>query len=120
MSMGLPLTYMTTKVPNFAHGSFVTVGVYLAFTLYHFENISAYYSIPFSFLLVTGVAMYRLVLRPLAGKGASLVSLMISTLAVDIAFFGIFGIYSDLLSNNYKVFTSKFFLLADSDTSILG
>jgi len=27
---------------------------------------------------------------------------------------------SDLLSNNYKVFTSKFFLLADSDTSIFG
>ncbi len=122
MSIGLTLTYMTTKVPNFAHGSFVTVGVYLAFTLYHFDNLPAYYSIPFSFLLVgaTAAAMYRLILRPLSARGASLVSLMISTLAIDIAFQGIFGIFSDTLSNVYKVFNSKFFLLADTDISIFG
>jgi branched-chain amino acid transport system permease protein len=122
MSMGLTLTYMTTKVPNFAHGSFVTVGVYLAFTLYHFDKVLAYYSIPFSFLLVggTAVAIYRFVLKPLSARGASIVSLMISTLAIDIAFIGIFGIYSDLLANNYKIFNSRFFLLADSDISILG
>jgi branched-chain amino acid transport system permease protein len=122
MSIGLTLTYMTTKVPNFAHGSFVTIGVYLAFTLYHFDNLLAYYSIPFSFLLVgaTAAAMYRLILKPLRVRGASLVSLMIATLAIDIAFIGIFGIFSDMLSNVYKVFNSKFFLLADTDTSIFG
>jgi branched-chain amino acid transport system permease protein len=120
MSMGLTLTYMTTKVPNFAHGSFVTVGVYLAFTLYHFENILAYYSVPFSFLLVGGiaVAMYRFVLKPLSARGASLVSLMISTLAVDIIFIGIFGIYSDLLANDYQIYNSRFFVIANSDISI--
>ena len=122
MSIGLTLTYMTTRVPNFAHGSFVTVGVYLAFTLYYFDKLLAYYSIPFSFLLVgaTAVVMYRLILRPLRVRGASLVSLMISTLAVDIAFIGIFGIFSDMLSNVYKVFNSKFFLLADTDVRIFG
>ncbi len=122
MAMGLTLTYMTTKVPNFAHGSFVTVGVYLTFTLFHFDNLSAYYSIPFSFLLVgaTGAAMYRMVLKPLSARGASLVSLMIATLAIDIAFIGIFGIFSDMLSNVYKVFNSKFFLLANTDISIFG
>jgi branched-chain amino acid transport system permease protein len=122
MSMGLTLTYMTTKVPNFAHGSFVTVAVYLAFTLYHFDNILVYYTIPFSFLLVGGIAvvMYRLVLRPLAVRGASLVSRMIATLAVDIAFVGIFGIYSDLLSNIYKTYNSKFFVLAGSDINLFG
>jgi branched-chain amino acid transport system permease protein len=61
-----------------------------------------------------------LVLRPLSARGASLVSLMISTLAVDIAFVGIFGIFSDLLSNVYKVFNSKFFILANTDISIFG
>lgn len=122
MSMGLTLIYMTTKVPNFAHGSFVTVGVYLAFTLYHFDNIIPYYSVPFSFLLVGGiaVAMYRFILKPLSAKGSSLVSLMIATLAVDIAFTGIFGIYSDILSNNYKVFNSKFFVIANSDITVFG
>jgi branched-chain amino acid transport system permease protein len=122
MSMGLTITYMTTKVPNFAHGSLVTIGVYLAFTLYHFDNLLPYYSIPASFLLVgaSAVAMYLLVLKPLSSRGSSLVSIMIATLAVDIAFIGIFGIFSDILSNEYKVFNSKFFLLADTDVTIIG
>jgi branched-chain amino acid transport system permease protein len=120
MSMGLTLTYVTTRVPNFAHGSFVTVGVYLAFTLYQFEGISPYFSAPFSFLLVgsTAIAMYRLVLKPLSNRGSSLVSLMIATLAIDIAFVGIFGIYSDLLSNVYRVYNSKFFLLSQVDITL--
>lgn len=122
MSMGLTLIYMTTKVPNFAHGSFLTVGAYLAFTLYHFDKIIPYYSIPFAFLFVGGisVALYRLILKPLAAKGSSLISLMIATLAVDIAFTGIFGIYSDILANNYKVFNSKFFVIANSDITLFG
>jgi len=41
--------------------------------------------------------------------------LMIATLAVDIAFVGIFGIYSDLLSNLYQVYDSKFFLIGSAD-----
>ncbi len=117
MSIGLTLTYMTTKVPNFAHGSFVTIGVYLAFTMFDFNGVSPYLSAPFSFILagVAAIAMYRLVLKPLSSRGSSLVSLMIATLAVDIAFTGIFGIYSDLLANVYRVFNSKFFLLIQAD-----
>jgi branched-chain amino acid transport system permease protein len=122
MSMGLTLTYMTTKVPNFAQGSFVTIGAYLAFTLYQFKGVSPYLSVPFSFLLVgvTAIAMYRLVLKPLSARGSSLVSLMIATLAIDIAFVGIFGIYSDLLSSVYLVYNSKFFLLSQADVTIFG
>jgi branched-chain amino acid transport system permease protein len=120
MSMGLTLTYMTTKVPNFAQGSFVTIGAYLAFTLNHFNGLSPYLSVPFSFLLVgvVAIAMYRLVLKPLSARGSSLVSLMIATLAIDIAFVGIFGIYSDLLSSVYKIYNSKFFLLSQTDLTI--
>ena len=67
MSIGLTLTYMTTKVPNFAQGSFVTVGVYLAFSLYHFEGMTPYYSVPISFVTggIVAVLMYVLVLKPL-------------------------------------------------------
>jgi branched-chain amino acid transport system permease protein len=45
---------------------------------------------------------------------------MIATLAIDIAFIGIFGIFSDILSNAFKIFNSKFFLLADTDISLFG
>jgi branched-chain amino acid transport system permease protein len=122
MSIGLTLTYMTTRVPNFAQGSFVTVGAYLAFSMYHFRGVPPYGSLPFSFLLVGGVAtaMYKLILKPLSARGSSLISLMIATLAIDIGFVGIFGIYSDLLSNVYRVYDSKFFLLSNTDFTILG
>ena len=122
MSVGLTLTYMTTKVPNFAQGSFVTVGAYLAFSLYHFRGVSPYGSLPFSFFLVGAIAtaMYKFILKPLSARGSSLVSLMIATLAIDIGFVGIFGIYSDVLSNFYRVYDSKFFLLRSADFTILG
>ena len=122
MSIGLTLTYMTTRVPNFAQGTFVTVGAYLAFSLYHFEGVSPYVSLPFSFVLVGAVAtaMYKFILKPLAARGSSLISLMIATFAIDIAFVGIFGIYSDLLSNVYRVYDSKFFLLRSTDFTISG
>ncbi len=122
MSIGLTLTYMTTKVPNFAQGSFVTVGVYLAFTMYHFEGLAPYYSVPITFVAggVVAALMYVLVLKPLAARGASLVSVMIATLGVDIIFIGIFGIYSDLLSNVYRVYDSKFFLISAADFFFLN
>ena len=33
ISLGLTLTYLTTKVPNFAHGAFVAVGAYITLTV---------------------------------------------------------------------------------------
>ncbi|MFQ6065481.1 MAG: branched-chain amino acid ABC transporter permease, partial [Candidatus Bathyarchaeia archaeon] len=33
LSLGLTLTYLTTKVPNFAHGTFATAGAYVSLTV---------------------------------------------------------------------------------------
>ena len=122
MSFGLTLTYLTTKVPNFAHGSFVTVGVYVAFSLFRINGINPYASTPVSFLLggITAVLMYAGVLRPLANRGASLVSLMIATLAVDIAFTGILGIYSDILFFRFRITDAKSFVPINADFTFLG
>jgi branched-chain amino acid transport system permease protein len=54
--------------------------------------------------------MYLGVLRVLARRGSSLVALMISTLAIDIGFIGIFGIYSDYLSSLYRIIDTKYFV----------
>ncbi len=112
MAIGLTLTYLTTKVPNFAYGSFVTIGIYTSFTLLRLDHLSPYLSTPISFVLGAGssIVMYLGVLRPLARRGSSLVALMISTLAVDIAFVGIFGIYSDYLTSLYGIIDSKYFI----------
>jgi branched-chain amino acid transport system permease protein len=122
MSIGLTLTYMTTKVPNFAHGSLVTVGAYTAFTLYVFEHLSPYASIPFSFLAggLGALAIYLGVLGPLARRGASIVALMIATLAIDIAFIGIIGAYADYLANTYLLFQARSFALIYTDFHFMG
>ena len=112
MAMGLTLTYLTTKVPNFAYGSFVTIGIYTSFALLRVNHINPYVSTPVSFVIgaLSSVAMYLGILRTLARRGSSLVALMIATLAVDIAFVGIFGIYSDYLTSLYGIFPSKYFI----------
>jgi branched-chain amino acid transport system permease protein len=123
MSTGLTLTYLTTKVPNFSHGAFVTVGMYTSFALLRINHINPYESLPLSFLVggLVAVGMYEVVLRPLAKRGAPIISLMIATLAVDIVFIGILGIYSDYLYTVKKVFDAKlFYALTSVDFRFLG
>jgi len=51
LSMGLTLTYLTTKVPNFAHASFATIGVYLALIASRIWESSPYVAIPIAFVI---------------------------------------------------------------------
>ncbi|MER3602004.1 MAG: branched-chain amino acid ABC transporter permease [Nitrososphaerota archaeon] len=122
MALGLTLTYITTKVPNFSYGSLVTVGAYTAYTLFRLRGLNPYQSIPITFIMggVVSVALYLLVLRPLARRGASLLSLMIATLALDIAFVGIFGIYTDILQLSWGLFDAKYFFQLRADFQLLG
>jgi branched-chain amino acid transport system permease protein len=64
--------------------------------------------------------MYEGILRPLAKRGSSLISLMVATLAVDIAFIGIFGIYSDILFYRFAISDAKSFVPINGDFSFLG
>jgi branched-chain amino acid transport system permease protein len=122
MAIGLTLTYLTTKVPNFAYGSFVTIGIYTSFTLYRLDSLNPYLSTPVAFLVgaLSSVGMYLGILRVLARRGSSLVALMISTLALDIAFIGIFGIYTDYLYNHYQFIDSKSFYQLGGDFLLDG
>jgi branched-chain amino acid transport system permease protein len=85
--------------------------------VFRINHVNPYFAVPLAFLLgaAASVAMYLGVLRTLARRGSSLVALMISTLAIDIAFVGIFGIYSDYLTSRYAFENTKNFfrLLAD-------
>ncbi len=122
MAIGLTLTYITTKVPNFAYGSFVTIGIYTTFSLFRVQTINPYLTAPLAFVIgaLSSVVMYLGVLRVLARRGASLVSMMIATFAIDIAFVGIFGIYSDYLTSRYGIIDSKYFYQLRGDFTLLG
>ena len=122
MAMGLTLTYLTTKVPNFAYGDMVLLGVYTSYATVKIYHSNPYVGSALGFVLagLVSVAMYLIVLRPLARRGASIVSLMIATFGVDIGFAGIFGIYTDYLSNKYVFNDTKAFYTLGPDFSIAG
>lgn len=122
MAIGLTLTYMTTKVPNFAYGSFVTIGLY---TAYHFTKvfkINPYGASIFAFMLggAVSVLMYVGILRPLARRGTPLVALMIATFGVDIGFVGIFGIYTDYMTSRYRLSDASQFFALPGDFKLFG
>jgi len=122
MAIGLTLTYLTTKVPNFAYGSFVTIGIYTSYSLFKINAINPYLAGLPSFLLggAAAVAMYIAILRPLAKRGSTLVSLMIATFAVDIGFVGVFGIYTDFLIDRYQFVDVKQFYPVNADFTLGG
>jgi branched-chain amino acid transport system permease protein len=122
MAIGLTLTYMTTKVPNFAYGSFVTIGLYTSYTLFKVDGISPYLVTPIAFAITgaASVAMYLGILRPMARRGSPLVSLMIATFGLDIGFIGVFGIYTDYLQARYRLTDAKQFFQLQTDFTVAG
>ena len=122
MAIGLTWTYMTTKVPNFAYGDFVTVGVYVVYSLFKLYGVSPYLGSLLAFTVagIGSVGMYLGVIRPLARRGSSLVSLMVATFGVDIALTGVFGIYTDYLTKRYRLSDSKQFFPLQADWIYAG
>ena len=122
MAMGLTLTYMTTKVPNFAYGDMVLTGVYSAYVTVKIYHASPYMGTAVGFVLggLASVIIYLGILRPLARRGASIVSLMIATFGADIGFAGLIGIYTDYLTNAFLFPDTKEFYTLTPDFSVAG
>lgn len=124
LAISLTLTYITTSVPNFAQGSFAVFSSYIAFIIYKVFGFSnPYYSLPFAILFgaLIGVATYMLVLRPLIKKEASILILMIATLAWDLILLGFIGIFSETATNMFKQDASKFnFISLDVRNIVIG
>jgi branched-chain amino acid transport system permease protein len=112
MCVGLTVTYMTTKVPNFAHTDFAVLGIFSSATVFILGSVaSPYLTVPVAVLVgaVTAIVMYVLVLKPLTKRGANLVVLMIATLAVDIILTALIGaVFVDYVGTVYgKVLANK-------------
>lgn len=123
LSVSLTLTYLTLKVPNFAHGTFATVGAYVTLTVIEHPGIRGN---PYHFLLLAlliggmiALAQYILVFRPLVRRGATIVALMITTLAIEFILLSTLNIYADYLSRTFKI-RSRYFLLTPYDVVIFG
>ena len=121
LSLGLTLTYLTTKVPNFAHGTFATAGAYVTLTVSQVWNANIYHNLYLAFIIggIIALAQYLIVLRPLMRRGTSIVGLMVTTLAIDIILFAVLNIYADYLKTVFKI-RSKDFYLRRYDFQIAG
>lgn len=110
LCIGLTITYITTSVPNFAQGSFAVLGSYISLTFFRIFSIHPYNSAPIVFILggLFGISVYLLVLKPLIKRGASVVILMITTLALDLILLGFIGAYSEILRNLTGIPAAKF------------
>lgn len=121
LSIGLTLTYLTTKVPNFAHATYAALGSYITLTSVKVFNLSPY-SLLFLALIIGGItslAQYQIIFKPLLKRGASITALMITTLAIELILLSLLNIYADYLSNVLKI-RSRYFLYTNLDIELLG
>ena len=121
LSIGLTLTYLTTRVPNFAHASFATIGVYIALVATRIWEVTPYAALPIAFAIsgLVAVSLYTFILKPLIRKGASQAILMIATLAFDLIIIAMLNITADYIVKTFQV-TSREFTLRSYDAELLG
>ena len=121
LSAGLTLTYMTTRVPNFAHGDFATLNIYLNLVLVRLLNINPYLGTIPAFMLggAAALVLYLAVLKPLMDRGANYVILMIATIAYDMILISLINIIADYLNRVHKLIT-RLFQLKGFDIEIFG
>ena len=121
LSIGLTLTYLTTRVPNFAHASFATIGIYIALIATRVWDTSPYIAIPIAFVIsgIVAVALYTFILKPLIRKGASQAIQMVATLAFDLVMIAMLNITADYIVKTYQI-TSREFSLRSYDAEFMG
>jgi branched-chain amino acid transport system permease protein len=121
LTIGLTLTYMTTKVPNFAHGSFAGIGIYAGLVTAQVFHLNIYYGLLPGFLIggAAAVIQYVAVLRPMTRRNANITGLMVATIAFDILLIAILNIFADYLSSAFHL-QSRYFVLSYFDTTLFG
>jgi len=110
LSTGFTLTYLTAKIPNFAHATFAGIGIYVTFTVLKIWKLNPYIAAPLAFMMGAGLGafLYVVVIGTLKKYGATLVSLTISTLAIEIIVLAIINIYADYVRNTMGLISRMF------------
>ena len=115
LSIGFTLTYLTAKVPNFAHGTYAGVGIYVSYTFAKIWGLSPYYGFPLAFIIggIVSVLIYKLVIGVLTNMGGGAIVLTISTLAIQIFLTAFIQIYAYYLRERFSTYAMAFLLKED-------
>lgn len=121
LAISLCLAILTCKVSNFSHGDLAMVGVYAAYTASVVLKLSPYYCLPVASLAGGLVALlcFLLVFEPLRRAGASPVSMMVASLALDMVIRYSLHMYADVVQRVLGVF-GRDFMFGDAKLSIAG
>jgi len=121
LSIGFTLTYLTAKIPNFAHGTYAGVGIYVSYTFAKIWGLSPYYGFPVAFIVggLVSVIIYKLVIGVLTNMGGGAIVLTISTLAIQIFLTAFIQIYAYYLRERFSTYAMAF-LLKESDFEFAG
>ncbi len=84
-SVGLTLTYGLSQFPNFAHAELITLGAFIGYFVSGPLGLGLPAGIIIAFLVTgfVGALSYRGIFQPLAKRGASIIHLMVASIAVS-------------------------------------
>jgi branched-chain amino acid transport system permease protein len=115
----ITLIYNATRTFNFAHASMVAWGMYVVFAATYLIGYTPYHHLPLATLFgsLLGLVIYGAVNRRLLRAKAKEISLMMSTLGVDLILFGFLNVFSDHLLKVYRL-PAKYFILETRDFTV--
>jgi len=121
LSIGFTLTYLTAKIPNFAHGTYAGFGIYVVYTVSRIFHMSPYVGFPLAFFIggAVSVFVYVVVIQVLNRMGSGAIVLTIATLAIQIFLTSALYIYAFYLRNLYSTYTIGF-LVKELDFEFMG
>ena len=87
-AVGLTLTYGLSNFPNFAHAEFVTLGGFIGYFVAEQLGLGLPLALVIAFLVTgtVGFLCYRGIFQPLAKRGATIIHLMVASIALGFIF----------------------------------
>jgi len=83
-AVGLTLTYGLSKFPNFAHAEFITLGAFIGYFVAEQLGLGLPLALLVASLVtgIIGILCYRGIFQPLAKRGATIIHLMVASIAL--------------------------------------
>jgi branched-chain amino acid transport system permease protein len=118
---GFSFTHMIEKFPNFAHTSFVTIGIMCTYTMVRLWGFNPYLSWPVAALTngLISVAIYMLIVRPIRRTGSGAIRLTFAMFSLTFVIRSILSIYSYWVMRT-QGFRAIGFMLRDFDFEFMS
>lgn len=121
LCVGFSFTHMIEKFPNFAHTSFVTIGIMSTYTMVRLWGFDPYMTWPVAALVngLVGVVIYMFVVRPIRRAGSGTIRLTFAMFALTFVIRSVLSIYSYWVTRT-QGFRAIGFMLRSYDFEFMG